>query len=71
MWFKGVELSKEGILVPSSVFDCTRAAIERTMMRSSVPMLEPKSHDRAHYARAQDPRSSTCHINFLIWQGYP
>jgi hypothetical protein len=48
MWFKGVELSKEGIIVPGSVLDHTRFAIERTTMSSSAPALEPKSHDRAH-----------------------
>jgi hypothetical protein len=30
MWFKGVELSKEGILVIGSALDCTRAMIEHT-----------------------------------------
>jgi hypothetical protein len=40
MWFKGVELSKKGILAPTS-------AIERIA-------LEPKVHDRVHTSSARE-----------------
>ena len=64
MWFKGVELSKEGILVPGSALDRIRAAIEReetrssatiierTTMRSSAPTLKHKIRNRVHATSA-------------------
>jgi hypothetical protein len=53
MWFKWVELSTEGILVPGSALDHTRAAIELTYDRAYNNAFErawarAKIHDRAH-----------------------
>ena len=48
MWSEGVELSKEGIIVPGSALDRTRAVIECTPMCSSTLALEPKNHDLVH-----------------------
>jgi hypothetical protein len=61
MWFKGVELSKEGILAPAS-------AIERTT-------LEPKGRNRAHALSAREVRVALATIvNLLVpwefWSGY-
>jgi hypothetical protein len=45
MWFKGVELSKEGIIVLGSALDHTRASIERNYDRAYTNAFEPKNHD--------------------------
>jgi hypothetical protein len=57
MWFKGVELSKEEILVPGSALDRTRAAIEHTYDQVYNDVFE------CAYAQAQDPQSSACNIH--------
>jgi hypothetical protein len=48
-----VELSKEGVMslavcLIAHDLQSNATMIERTPMRSSMPMLEPKNHDRAH-----------------------
>ena len=48
MWFKGVELSKKGVIVLGSALDCTRAAIERNYDQAYTDAFEPKNHNRAH-----------------------
>jgi hypothetical protein len=60
MWFKGVKLSKEGILIPGSALDRTKAAIEHTYDRAYNDVFE-----RA-YAQAQDPQSSACNIHMFF-----
>jgi hypothetical protein len=69
MWFKGVELSKEGTLVLGSVLDRIRATIERKMMRSSVPVLEPKIYDQAHstYTRVFHVTLATIANLLALW----
>jgi hypothetical protein len=52
LWFKGVELSKDGILARAS-------AIERTT-------LEPKGHDQAHTLSAREVRVALAAIANLL-----